>query len=218
VVDVKTDCFFGSAIVSKGTALALVLHACMHACNAESVMHTPPCCHRRTSWRCFLAAVCATFTLSQLSRNAQHGMIGFTGIRTYENKDWLTQLPFILINAGEHSSTSTSHACTWRLMQKLYSRATHILLAAVVVWQAVAGICPEALCPSFCQAMFLRTACVIVPTARVLSSLGCGAVGVLPQVLLASWVLHSTACGCGCGASVPARPATSCALERWARA
>lgn len=64
-----------------------------------------PCCclphHcRRTSWRCFLAAVCATFTLSQLSRNAQHGMIGFTGVHTYENRDWLTQLPFILINAG----------------------------------------------------------------------------------------------------------------------
>lgn len=56
---------------------------------------------RRTSWRCFLAAVCATFTLSQLSRNAQHGMIGFTGVHNYENRDWLTQLPFILINAGQ---------------------------------------------------------------------------------------------------------------------
>jgi hypothetical protein len=44
--------------------------------------------------------VCATFTLSQLSRNAQHGMIGFTGVHNYENRDWLTQLPFILINAG----------------------------------------------------------------------------------------------------------------------
>lgn len=57
---------------------------------------------RRTSWRCFLAAVCATFTLSQLSGSAQHGMIGFTGIRTYENKDWLMQLPFILVNAGQY--------------------------------------------------------------------------------------------------------------------
>jgi hypothetical protein len=92
---------------------------------AEHVLHALPCCHRRTSWRCFLAAVCATFTLSQLSRNAQHGMIGFTGIRTYENKDWLTQLPFILVNAGEHmsiysgntagSSSSRLHACTQRL-------------------------------------------------------------------------------------------------------
>lgn len=31
-------------------------------------------------------------------------MIGFTGVHTYENKDWLTQLPFILINAGQYST------------------------------------------------------------------------------------------------------------------
>jgi hypothetical protein len=68
---------------------------------------------RRTSWRCFLAAVCATFTLSQLSRNAQHGMIGFTGVHTYENKDWLTQLPFILINAGQHGTAHTCWSVQW---------------------------------------------------------------------------------------------------------
>lgn len=56
---------------------------------------------RRTSWRCFLAAVCSTFTLQTLSKNASHGMISFTGVHTYENKDWLYQLPFILINAGK---------------------------------------------------------------------------------------------------------------------
>jgi chloride channel 7 len=44
--------------------------------------------------------VCATFTLAQLSKSAQHGMIAFTGVPTYENKDWLMQLPFILVNAG----------------------------------------------------------------------------------------------------------------------
>jgi hypothetical protein len=27
-------------------------------------------------------------------------MISFTGVHNYENRDWLMQLPFILINAG----------------------------------------------------------------------------------------------------------------------
>jgi hypothetical protein len=58
------------------------------------------CVCRKTSWRCFLAAVCATFTLQTLSKNAAHGMISFTGVHNYENRDWLMQLPFILINAG----------------------------------------------------------------------------------------------------------------------
>jgi chloride channel 7 len=44
--------------------------------------------------------VCATFTLQSLSKNAAHGMISFTGVHNYENRDWLMQLPFILINAG----------------------------------------------------------------------------------------------------------------------
>lgn len=73
---------------------------------------------RRTSWRCFLAAVCATFTLSQLSRNAQHGMIGFTGIHTYENKDWLMQLPFILVNAGTQWTAHGSAHPTWQCHQR----------------------------------------------------------------------------------------------------
>lgn len=64
------------------------------------------CCYtsilfcRRTSWRCFLAAVCSTFTLQTLAKGAAHGMISFTGVHNYENRDWLMQLPFILINAG----------------------------------------------------------------------------------------------------------------------
>jgi chloride channel 7 len=35
-------------------------------------------------------------------------MIGFSGIRTYENKDWLMQLPFILVNAGQQKAVAIS--------------------------------------------------------------------------------------------------------------
>lgn len=81
--------------------------ACVTAAAGPRRADEPTCCAccraapcRKTGWRCFIAAVCATFTLSQMSRDAQHGMIAFTGVHQYENKDWLMQMPFILVNAG----------------------------------------------------------------------------------------------------------------------
>jgi hypothetical protein len=47
-------------------------------------------------------------------------MIGFTGIRTYENKDWLMQLPFILVNAGQHTLWLHQHEQLWLMILSLY--------------------------------------------------------------------------------------------------
>lgn len=55
---------------------------------------------RKTAWRCFLAAVFASYAMSELNSGATHGMIGFTGVNDLDNTDWLMQLPFILINAS----------------------------------------------------------------------------------------------------------------------
>ena len=37
---------------------------------------------------------------SKLNRDADHGMIGFNGVRELENRDWAMQLPFVIANAG----------------------------------------------------------------------------------------------------------------------
>lgn len=42
-------------------------------------------------------------TTLQLNKNAAHGMIGFNGVRELENKDWLMQVPFVMLNAGERT-------------------------------------------------------------------------------------------------------------------
>lgn len=39
--------------------------------------------------------------MSQLNTGAQHGMIGFNGVRELQNRDWLMQVPFVMLNAGE---------------------------------------------------------------------------------------------------------------------
>lgn len=57
--------------------------------------------NRKTAWRCFIAGVCSTFMMSQLNSNAAHGMIGFNGVRELANSDWMAQLPFVMLNAGE---------------------------------------------------------------------------------------------------------------------
>jgi hypothetical protein len=38
--------------------------------------------------------------MSQLNPGAAHGMIGFQGVRELANRDWLAQLPFVMVNAG----------------------------------------------------------------------------------------------------------------------
>jgi hypothetical protein len=91
------------ACAPTSAALVNIGETCIHACTiraacAHSHLFT---CHRKTAWRCFLAAVVSTFTLQTLSRNASHGMISFTGVHAYENRDWAMQLPFILLNAGK---------------------------------------------------------------------------------------------------------------------
>ncbi|WIA21477.1 hypothetical protein OEZ85_000682 [Tetradesmus obliquus] len=90
--------------------------------------------NRQTSWRCFLAAVCATFTLQSLSKNAAHGMISFTGVHNYENRDWLMQLPFILINAGVAgllgAAFNSMRMWLWKLRA---SKTRHVLRIAEVI-------------------------------------------------------------------------------------
>jgi chloride channel 7 len=89
---------FISAGTSAGISAAFgapvggVLFAMEEACSFWS---------KKTGWRCFVAAVCATYTMAQLNLNASRGMIAFTGIREMGNKDWFMQLPFIIVNAGK---------------------------------------------------------------------------------------------------------------------
>ncbi|KAF6253336.1 chloride channel [Scenedesmus sp. NREL 46B-D3] len=94
--------------------------------------------NRKTSWRCFLAAVCATFTLQTLSKNAAHGMISFTGVHNYENRDWLMQLPFILINAGVAgllgAAFNSMRMWLWKLRA---SKTRHVLRIAEVIGLAL---------------------------------------------------------------------------------
>jgi chloride channel 7 len=44
--------------------------------------------------------------MSALNAGAAHGMIGFTGVRELQNKDWLMQVPFVMLNAGEQRGAS----------------------------------------------------------------------------------------------------------------
>lgn len=39
--------------------------------------------------------------MGYLNPGAAHGMIGFNGVRELANKDWLMQVPFVMLNAGE---------------------------------------------------------------------------------------------------------------------
>ncbi|GFR49429.1 hypothetical protein Agub_g11486 [Astrephomene gubernaculifera] len=88
---------FVSAGVSAGISAAFgapvggVLFSMEEACSFWS---------RKTAWRCFIAATLSTFTIQLLNRSAQHGMIAFSNLNPMENKDWLLQLPFLIVNAG----------------------------------------------------------------------------------------------------------------------
>ncbi|GLI59663.1 hypothetical protein VaNZ11_001600 [Volvox africanus] len=88
---------FVSAGVSAGISAAFgapiggVLFSMEEACSFWS---------RKTAWRCFIAATLSTFTIQLLNRSAQHGMIAFTGLKQMDNKDWLMQLPFLVVNSG----------------------------------------------------------------------------------------------------------------------
>lgn len=88
---------FVSAGVSAGISAAFgapiggVLFSMEEACSFWS---------RKTAWRCFIAASLSTYTIQLLNRSAQHGMIAFSGLRQMDNKDWLMQLPFLVVNAG----------------------------------------------------------------------------------------------------------------------
>lgn len=159
---------------------------------------TPYAACRKTSWRCFLAAVCATFTLQSLSKNAAHGMISFTGVHNYENRDWLMQLPFILINAG----ACAPDAVCW--LMKAHVFGVRLLVANVKQliqqWMRIWDQC----------------AAVAVSWAYACAALQCCHAGVLDhlQEWLACLALPSTACACGCGSCAPARLAMCCALLR----
>ncbi|KAL6785470.1 hypothetical protein ACKKBF_B00380 [Auxenochlorella protothecoides x Auxenochlorella symbiontica] len=57
------------------------------------------CSHwsRNIGWRCFLAATVASFTLSQLHPRGRSGILGFGSISAPDNRQWLLQLPFIVL-------------------------------------------------------------------------------------------------------------------------
>lgn len=126
---------FVSAGVSAGISAAFgapiggVLFAMEEACSFWS---------RKAAWRCFIASVFATFTLAQLNRGAQHGMIAFSGLHTMENRDWLMQLPFIIFNAGMAgllgAAFNSLRMLLWRLRA---SKTMHCLRIAEVVGTAI---------------------------------------------------------------------------------
>ncbi|MEW5297643.1 MAG: hypothetical protein WDW36_000839 [Sanguina aurantia] len=88
---------FVSAGVSAGISAAFgapiggVLFSMEEACSFWS---------RKTAWRCFLAAILSTFTIQLLNKSATHGMISFTNLAPMENSDWVSQILFLVINAG----------------------------------------------------------------------------------------------------------------------
>ncbi|GBF97646.1 H(+) Cl(-) exchange transporter [Raphidocelis subcapitata] len=94
--------------------------------------------NRKTAWRCFIAGVCSTFMMSQLNKNAAHGMIGFQGVRELENRDWLMQLPFVMVNAAVAglwgAAFNSGRMTLWRVRA---SKTRHVLRIAEVIGLAI---------------------------------------------------------------------------------
>ncbi|KFM27830.1 H(+)/Cl(-) exchange transporter 7 [Auxenochlorella protothecoides] len=78
------------------------LGACVASCLCFWTHASRPseaCSHwsRNIGWRCFLAATVASFTLSQLHPRGRSGILGFGSISAPDNRQWLLQLPFIVL-------------------------------------------------------------------------------------------------------------------------
>lgn len=54
---------------------------------------------RRVAWRCFVCAVSAAFVISQLNTRVDIGLLSFDSVTYPGHKDWLYQLPFIVLTA-----------------------------------------------------------------------------------------------------------------------
>ncbi|KAF5836603.1 chloride channel [Dunaliella salina] len=86
---------FISAGVSAGIAAAFgapiggVLYSMEEACSFWS---------RKVAWRCFIAGTLSTFTIQIMTAGAAHGAIAYSNLVRMEVKDWLMQLPFLLVN------------------------------------------------------------------------------------------------------------------------
>jgi len=112
-----------------GAPIGGVLFAMEEACSFWS---------RKTAWRCFLAAVAATFTMAQLDRDAARGMIGFSGIRTLGNREWALQLPLMAVNAGVAGLLGAAfNSCRMWLWRLRASRAHHLLRIGEVLGLAL---------------------------------------------------------------------------------
>lgn len=102
-----------------GAPIGGVLFAMEEACSFWS---------RKTAWRCFLAAVAATFTMAQLDRSAQRGMIGFSGIRTLGEREWALQLPLMVVNAAVAGLLGAGFNSARMALWRLRASKTHHLL------------------------------------------------------------------------------------------
>jgi chloride channel 7 len=124
-----------------GAPIGGVLFAMEEACSFWS---------RKTAWRCFLAAVAATFTMSQLHDPSSHegsggaqrgGMIGFSGIRNLGQREWALQLPLMVVNAGVAGLLgalfNTARMALWRLRA---SRTHHLLRIGEVLGLALMSV------------------------------------------------------------------------------
>lgn len=112
-----------------GAPIGGVLFAMEEACSFWS---------RKTAWRCFLAAVAATFTMAQLDRSARGGMIGFSGIRTLGEREWALQLPFMVVNAGVAGLLGAAfNSCRMGLWRLRASKTHHLLRIGEVLGLAL---------------------------------------------------------------------------------
>lgn len=52
---------------------------------------------RKTTWRCFLCTIAATFTLAQTHPRAATGMLSLRGLYSLSNQQWAWQMPLIVL-------------------------------------------------------------------------------------------------------------------------
>jgi len=86
--------------ISAGTAAGLaaafgapiggVMFAMEEACSFWS---------RKVAWRCFLAAVFAVGTISQLNHRVNLGLLSFDGLEKLQNQEWTLQAPLLALTA-----------------------------------------------------------------------------------------------------------------------
>lgn len=96
---------------------------------------------RKVAWRCFVAAILASFSCSVLSDRGDRGVIVFTNVHALDNFDMLRQLPFIVAVAALGGALGTTfnalRRALWPLRasrsRKFLRLAEALLVIAVTV-------------------------------------------------------------------------------------